>query len=76
MHWHNPSAYVEMDKPLLTKIMNHKLPQLQGISKWRQMIIHAYSKKMDDNDELYELFKTTHGNFGVQVLKKLWDPNT
>jgi hypothetical protein len=25
---------------------------------------------------LYELFKTTHGNFGVQVLKKLWDPNT
>jgi hypothetical protein len=26
-------AYVEMDKPLLAKIMNHKLPQLLGISK-------------------------------------------
>jgi hypothetical protein len=43
-------AYVEMDKPLLAKIMNHKLPQLLGISKWGQN--RACSKKLDNNDEL------------------------
>jgi hypothetical protein len=45
-------AYVEVDKHLLAKIMNHRLPQLLGISKWGQMINHVCCKKLDNNDEL------------------------
>jgi hypothetical protein len=48
-----PCAICKPRKTIVAKLIEHKLPQLLGVSKWGQMFDLACLKKLDNNDQMY-----------------------